>query len=277
MPHLDFKLIAIHLIGGDEIYLLCEKVNKKEIRVRFFEVDNEGNQQWEAFGHFNESDVHHQVAIVFRTPPYRDQTISKSAQVYLQLYRQRDGEFSEPRTFIYKPKNDINLADIAGDSLTAKGSGIQECVLSRIKMENQPPGFKRRKYNHQQQQQSSLTRMGKGAIVGAIANSTSNTTNTTNSDGTSYSQRRNANKNRIQVKLHNNNNNKNSHNSVDNVVIKTENETNSEFCQLNSTTQTAITTITTNHHYSNVHDQIDTSFCPGKFHIWPFSFIYLFK
>jgi hypothetical protein len=41
---------------------------------------------------------------VFRTPPYRDQNIESSVQVYLQLYRPRDGEFSEARPFTYKPK-----------------------------------------------------------------------------------------------------------------------------------------------------------------------------
>ena len=49
-----------------------------------------------------------QVAIVFRTPPYRDPNIERSVQVYLQLFRPRDGEYSEARPFTYKPKeNDL--------------------------------------------------------------------------------------------------------------------------------------------------------------------------
>lgn len=69
--------------GDDEVFLLCEKVNKKEIKIRFFELDtkNSNNQIWEAFAHFNESDVHHQVCIVFRTPAYRDTNITRSVQV----------------------------------------------------------------------------------------------------------------------------------------------------------------------------------------------------
>jgi hypothetical protein len=47
--------------GDEEVFLLCEKVNKKEIKIRFFETDSEGNQLWEAFGSFTEADVHHQV------------------------------------------------------------------------------------------------------------------------------------------------------------------------------------------------------------------------
>ena len=47
--------------------------------------------------------IKNQVAIVFRTPAYRNQNIETPIQVYLQLYRPRDGEYSEPRPFTYKP------------------------------------------------------------------------------------------------------------------------------------------------------------------------------
>lgn len=225
------------------MYLLCEKVNKKEIRVRFFEVDNEGNQQWESFGHFNESDVHHQVAIVFRTPPYRDQSIAKPTQVYLQLYRQRDGEFSEPRTFIYKPKNDTSN-DFSGDALLSTKSGLQECVLTRIRMENQPPGYKRRKYSHQ----NGTAKMGKGAngASGRAGNALSESTSAT-SAGNSYLQRKGANKQtRVQVKVH----------SAPEVTIKTEHD--QEMCPLNSTT--AANSFTA----SEQGGHMEGSFCQGK-------------
>ncbi|XP_053213510.1 nuclear factor NF-kappa-B p100 subunit-like isoform X2 [Panonychus citri] len=90
--------------GNEEVFLLCEKVNKKEIKIRFFETDMDGNQTWESFASFTEADVHHQVAIVFRTPPYHNTNIDRSVQVYAQLYRPKDGEYSEPRPFTYKPK-----------------------------------------------------------------------------------------------------------------------------------------------------------------------------
>ncbi|RWS29037.1 nuclear factor NF-kappa-B p105 subunit-like protein [Leptotrombidium deliense] len=90
--------------GDEEVFLLCEKVNKKEIKIRFFETDNDGSVLWEAFGNFTEADVHHQVAIVFRTPPYRDQNIENAVQVYVQLFRPKDSEYSESRPFTYKPK-----------------------------------------------------------------------------------------------------------------------------------------------------------------------------
>ena len=90
--------------GDDEVFILCEKVNKKEIKVRFFELDDEGNQVWESFGSFSESDVHHQVAIVFRTPPYHDSMINHPVTTFVQLYRPKDGEYSEARSFVFLPR-----------------------------------------------------------------------------------------------------------------------------------------------------------------------------
>lgn len=245
-----------NLTGGDEIYLLCEKVNKKEIRVRFFEVDSEGNQQWEAFGHFNESDVHHQVAIVFRTPPYRDQAISKPAQVYLQLYRQRDGEFSEARTFIYKPKSAHDSSEFGlGDSLSSK-SGIQECVLTRIKIENQPPGFKRRKYSHQQSGTSG--RIGK---TGANGQATTGRTNVATSDGTSYLQRRSANRqrNNVTVKVQ-----AGQASQQPQITIKTESsDAQHELCPLSISTSQAPNSSNV-YSLRNNSGQMQVSFCQSK-------------
>lgn len=91
--------------GGDEVFLLCEKVNKKDIKVRFFELDGEGSTTWQAFATFSESDVHHQVAIVFKTPAFRDQSICQPVAVWMQLFRSRDGECSESRPFTYLPRD----------------------------------------------------------------------------------------------------------------------------------------------------------------------------
>ena len=124
--------------GGDEIYLLCERVNKKEIRIRFYELDHESQLVWESYGTFSESDVHHQVAIVFKTPPYRDREIMSPVQVYLQLYRAKDGEFSDPRIFIYKPKTWSSIDDPTNGCLKPE-------VVDSIKFENQPPSYKKRK------------------------------------------------------------------------------------------------------------------------------------
>ncbi|KAM4713976.1 transcription factor p65 isoform 2-T2 [Anableps anableps] len=83
--------------GGDEIFLLCDKVQKEDIEVRFFQ------DSWEGKGTFSQADVHRQVAIVFRTPPYRDTNLSEPIKVKMQLRRPSDREVSEPMDFQYLP------------------------------------------------------------------------------------------------------------------------------------------------------------------------------
>ncbi|XP_076824171.1 nuclear factor NF-kappa-B p105 subunit-like isoform X2 [Clavelina lepadiformis] len=98
--------------GGDEVYLLCDKVQKDDIQVRFVEEDMQGNELWENYGNFCPTDVHRQFAIVFRTPPYKDQMIKQPIQVQVQLRRKSDGEVSEPRPFTYLPnKTDFEMID----------------------------------------------------------------------------------------------------------------------------------------------------------------------
>ncbi|XP_055074404.1 transcription factor p65 [Misgurnus anguillicaudatus] len=83
--------------GGDEIFLLCDKVQKEDIEVRFF------RDSWESKGSFSQADVHRQVAIVFRTPPYRDTNLTEPVRVKMQLRRPSDREVSEPMDFQYLP------------------------------------------------------------------------------------------------------------------------------------------------------------------------------
>lgn len=85
--------------GGDEIFLLCDKVQKEDIEVRFFQ------DAWEGKGTFSQADVHRQVAIVFRTPPYHDTNLSKPVSVKMQLRRPSDKEVSEPMDFQYLPQD----------------------------------------------------------------------------------------------------------------------------------------------------------------------------
>ncbi|XP_076642757.1 nuclear factor NF-kappa-B family member relish [Halictus rubicundus] len=93
--------------GDEEVFLLVEKVGKKNIKVRFFEVDEDNSEVWSDYGRFSELDVHHQYAIVFRTPRYKDSTITSPKEVFLQLERPTDGDCSEPIKFIYKPSDRI--------------------------------------------------------------------------------------------------------------------------------------------------------------------------
>ncbi|XP_070608075.1 nuclear factor NF-kappa-B p100 subunit isoform X2 [Erythrolamprus reginae] len=86
--------------GGDEVYLLCDKVQKDDIEVRFYEDDENG---WQAFGDFAPTDVHKQYAIVFRTPPYHKAQIDRPVTVFLQLKRKRGGDVSDSKQFTYYP------------------------------------------------------------------------------------------------------------------------------------------------------------------------------
>uniref|UniRef100_A0A8C4XA73 Nuclear factor of kappa light polypeptide gene enhancer in B-cells 2 (p49/p100) n=1 Tax=Erpetoichthys calabaricus TaxID=27687 RepID=A0A8C4XA73_ERPCA len=87
--------------GGDEVFLLCDKVQKDDIEVRFYEDDEGG---WEAYGDFAPTDVHKQYAIVFKTPPYRKTEIERPVTVFLQLKRKKGGDCSEPKQFTYHPQ-----------------------------------------------------------------------------------------------------------------------------------------------------------------------------
>ena len=54
--------------GEEEVIILIERVKKGDIHVRFFELDQDEERVWEDLAEFQEGDVHHQYAIVFKTP-----------------------------------------------------------------------------------------------------------------------------------------------------------------------------------------------------------------
>eukprot|EP00076_Gallus_gallus_P035508 XP_025001046.1 transcription factor p65 isoform X1 [Gallus gallus] len=83
--------------GGDEIFLLCDKVQKEDIEVRFWA------EGWEAKGSFAAADVHRQVAIVFRTPPFRERSLRHPVTVRMELQRPSDRQRSPPLDFRYLP------------------------------------------------------------------------------------------------------------------------------------------------------------------------------
>uniref|UniRef100_A0A6P7F5M7 Embryonic polarity protein dorsal-like isoform X2 n=1 Tax=Diabrotica virgifera virgifera TaxID=50390 RepID=A0A6P7F5M7_DIAVI len=81
--------------GRKDIILLCEKVAKEDIQVRFFEE----NGDWEAFADFQPSQVHKQHAIWFRTPRYKTLDVTDPVDVFIQLRRPSDGATSEALPF----------------------------------------------------------------------------------------------------------------------------------------------------------------------------------
>ncbi|XP_041796534.1 transcription factor p65 isoform X2 [Chelmon rostratus] len=85
--------------GKTEIYMLCDKVQKDDIEIIF------RRGSWKASGEFAQTDVHRQIAIVFKTPPYQDQDITEEVEVSVALRRLSDQMESEPVRFTYLPYN----------------------------------------------------------------------------------------------------------------------------------------------------------------------------
>ncbi|GAB5581928.1 transcription factor RelB isoform X2 [Prionailurus iriomotensis] len=85
--------------GGEELYLLCDKVQKEDISVVF------SRASWEGRADFSQADVHRQIAIVFKTPPYEDLEIVEPVTVNVFLQRLTDGVCSEPLPFTYLPRD----------------------------------------------------------------------------------------------------------------------------------------------------------------------------
>lgn len=90
--------------GGQEIILLCDRVTKDDIQIRFFEEQPGQLLVWEAFADFQPNDVHKQVAITFRTPKYYTENIQMPVSVQVQLRRPSDNHCSEPRPFQFTPR-----------------------------------------------------------------------------------------------------------------------------------------------------------------------------
>ncbi|CAL1298830.1 unnamed protein product [Larinioides sclopetarius] len=79
------------------------KLKKEDIKVRFFEEESD----WEAYGDFNPAEIHHQVAIVLKTPPYQTRNVKKT--VYIELVRPSDSKVSEARQFEYIPDEEDGM------------------------------------------------------------------------------------------------------------------------------------------------------------------------
>ncbi|KAL8565005.1 hypothetical protein ACOMHN_003381 [Nucella lapillus] len=106
----ELKICRMDKVGGcctgnEEVFLLCEKVQKEDIAVRFVEHADDGSVKWEAYGNFSPLDVHRQYAIVFKTPAYINTNIDKAVKVLIMLQRKSDSEVSKAMTFIYYPQN----------------------------------------------------------------------------------------------------------------------------------------------------------------------------
>uniref|UniRef100_A0A182R9F3 RHD domain-containing protein n=1 Tax=Anopheles funestus TaxID=62324 RepID=A0A182R9F3_ANOFN len=100
--------------GGEEVFMFVEKVCKNNIKIRFYELDEYDREVWQEMAIFSEADVHHQYAIAFKTPPYRNKDITEPVEVHMQLYRPRDQCQSEPVLFKYKPRPGMMVPGSSG-------------------------------------------------------------------------------------------------------------------------------------------------------------------
>ncbi|XP_032118577.1 transcription factor RelB isoform X1 [Sapajus apella] len=115
--------------GGEELYLLCDKVQKEDISVVF------STASWEGRADFSQADVHRQIAIVFKTPPYEDLEIIEPVTVNVFLQRLTDGVCSEPLPFTYLPrdhdsygvdkKRKRGMPDVLGELNSSDPHGIE--------------------------------------------------------------------------------------------------------------------------------------------------------
>lgn len=94
--------------GGKKVMLFCEKVNKNEIGLRFYEQSASGDIVWQV--DVTDKYVHRQVGISFRTPAYIDQDIDEPVKVYFEMFADsEDGvSVSKPIEFEMLPI-DCNL------------------------------------------------------------------------------------------------------------------------------------------------------------------------
>jgi len=87
--------------GGKKIIILCERVARDDIKVRFYDQ----NDSWEGWGDFNAQDVHKQYAITFKTPSYAmKEGTTESKTVLVELVKPSDESTSEPMEFTFLPR-----------------------------------------------------------------------------------------------------------------------------------------------------------------------------
>jgi len=119
--------------GGKKIIILCEKVSKEDIKVRFFDYNG-----WEEWADFGSSGVHKQYAISLSAPRYCNVNISEPVRVCVELVKPSDDSRSEEEEFFYTPITNSNMT-----SLNVK----RETVLRNIDNNKMEPVTPRNVYN----------------------------------------------------------------------------------------------------------------------------------
>merc|ERR1719150_2621589 len=90
--------------GGKKVIILCEKVSKEDIKVRFYDYNG-----WEEWADFGAGDVHKQHAISFKVPRYQNVNITEPVKVCVELVKPSDDTRSEEEEFYFTPIIDGKL------------------------------------------------------------------------------------------------------------------------------------------------------------------------
>ncbi|KAL3274664.1 hypothetical protein HHI36_016044 [Cryptolaemus montrouzieri] len=116
---------CVSYVDGDrkDIILLCEKITKEDIQIRFYE-EKEGIVVWEGLGEFQPSQVHKQVAISFKPPQYHNAEVTEAVKVFIQLRRPSDGATSESLPFEFLPVPSLKRKRPKFDSVLSLNQGI---------------------------------------------------------------------------------------------------------------------------------------------------------
>lgn len=142
--------------GGREVILLCDRISKDDIQLRFYEERN-GKLVWESYTELTPNDVHKQVAICFKTPKYYNENITQPVMARIQLKRVSDNQLSEPRLFQFLPcESDediisrkrqkiewVNMNHYALDNILQPNQHLREA-------QNQPDPHHHHHHNHHQ-------------------------------------------------------------------------------------------------------------------------------
>lgn len=73
-----------------------------DIEIIFYE-EKDNEIIWTGYGEFSPHDVHHKVAISFKTPAYKTQNVREKINCFLYLRRLSDGTIGRPRKFTLLP------------------------------------------------------------------------------------------------------------------------------------------------------------------------------
>jgi len=119
---MDISDISSPAEGGRKVIILCEKVTREDIKVRFYDPST----NWEGWGEFNASEVHKQYAISLKTPKYGDGLINEKRKVFVELVKPSDDSTSEPQEFFYCPSE----------------AGVQPVVSQPTRKESEKAAFK---------------------------------------------------------------------------------------------------------------------------------------